>query len=230
VGEENLRERERRERLRLRQVLVVDGTEFSAEPTGYAAIFDHVIGTIQEDLLAAARPARLREMPQAKTSASGSSTGRITRRPQTDSMSDPQKAALGLVGETVVYAWLKRHYPDVFSPDSWVSSYRESIGEPAGDDSLGYDFKISLKTTTLYFEVKATNSSDMRFELGESEVTKAAACARTRRDDYRIIFITRASNAAERRLYILRNPLDPRHQRFYRFPGAGLVCTFSLAD
>jgi Protein NO VEIN, C-terminal len=145
-------------------------------------------------------------------------------------MSDIQKAALGLVGETIAYAWLQRHYPDVCSPASWVSSYRETIGEPPGNNSLGYDFKISLKQTTLYFEVKATNGTEMRFDLGESEVSKAAGCARTRRDDYRIIFITQASNASACKLYVLRNPMDPRYQRFYGFPGSGLICTFSLAD
>jgi hypothetical protein len=143
-------------------------------------------------------------------------------------MSDIQRAALGLVGETVAYAWLQRHYPDVWSPASWVSSYRETIGESPGENFLGHDFKIYLKQTTLYFELKVTNGIDMRFDLGESEVSKAVDCARTRRDDYRIIFITQASNASARKLNILRNPLDPKYQRFYRFPGAGLVCTFNL--
>jgi hypothetical protein len=124
---------------------------------------------------------------------------------------------------------LHRHYPDVCSPASWVSSYRETIGEPPGNNSLGYDFKIPLSQTTLYFGVKATKGTDTRFDLGESEVVKAADCARRRRDDYRIIFIANALNADTRALYILRNPMDPRNQRFYRFPGAGLVCAFNLA-
>jgi hypothetical protein len=229
-SEADVQERERRERLRRRRVLLVDDVEFSAESKDYPAIFDHVRRTIRDDVLAPSRPARLRDMPDTKVSGSGGGGGPASSRSRIEAMSDIQKAALGLVGETIAYAWLQHRYPDVCSPASWVSSYRETIGEPPGDNSLGYDFKISLKQTTLYFEVKATKGTDMRFDLGESEVSKAADCARTRRDDYRIIFITQALNAGARELHVLRNPLDPRNQRFYRFPGAGLTCTFRLAD
>ncbi|MEJ7656581.1 MAG: ATP-binding protein [Thermoleophilaceae bacterium] len=227
-SEADAQERERQERLRRRRVLRLDEVEFSAEPKDYPAIFDYVNGTLREDLLlSTSRAARLRETPE--TGPHGSSRGGGGPRRQSDALSDAQKAAVGLIGETIAYAWLQSRYPDVCSPASWVSSYRETIGEPPGDDSLGYDFKISLSQMTLYFEVKATKGTDTRFDLGESQVAKAADCARRRRDDYRIIFIANALNAAARELLILRNPMDPQHQRFYRFPGAGLVCSFELA-
>jgi hypothetical protein len=223
----DLQERERQERLRRRRVLSLDNVEFSTEPNDYAAIFEQVTGTLREDLLATRRAARLQEMTEVR--AGRSSGGRGGSRRQDASMSDSQKSAIGLIGETIAYAWLQRRYRDMCSPASWVSSYRETIGEPPGDDSLGYDFKITLSQTTLYFEIKATSETSMRFELGETEVRKAAECVRRRRDDYRIIFLTNVLDADARKLHILRNPMDPKYQCFYNFPGAGLVCTFNLA-
>jgi hypothetical protein len=148
--EADIQERDRRERLRQRRVIHVDGIEFSAEPGDYTAIFDHVSATISDDVLATSRPARLLELPETRTSQSSGKRGPTGARQE--SMSDAQKMALGLVGETIAFAWLQRRYPDICSPASWVSSYREAIGEPPGDNSLGYDFKIALKQTTLYFE------------------------------------------------------------------------------
>jgi hypothetical protein len=163
--------------------------------------------------------------------ARGSTGGAGGRGPahHSETMSDAQRSAIGLVGETIAYAWLQRQYPDACSPGSRVSSYRETIGEPPGDNSLGYDFKIELRQTTVYFEVKATTGSNTRFDLGESEVGKAADCARRRREDYRVIFIANALSADHRALHVLRNPMDPAYRHLYRFPGAGLVCMFDLA-
>lgn len=227
--EADVQERERHERLRQRRILRLGDVEFSAEAKDYPAIFRHVSNTIREDLLVTKSPARLREMPETRASRTGTGRSRGGNL-QSEGMSEIQKSALGLVGETIAYIWLQHHYPDECSPASWVSSYREAIGEPPGDNLLGYDFKITLRQVTLYFEAKATTGIDMRFELGESEVTKAADCARRRRDDYRILFVTQAMDAGARKLYVLRNPMDPKYQRLYRFPGAGLVCTFNPVD
>src|ERR1039458_8231108 len=48
----DLQERERQERLRRSRVLSLDNVEFSTETNDYAAIFEHVTGTLREDLLA----------------------------------------------------------------------------------------------------------------------------------------------------------------------------------
>ena len=225
--EADAQERERQERLRRQRILQLDDREFSADPDGYASIFEHVNQTLRDDLLARSRPDRLAEMPEPMR-ARGQRDRRAGRshRPSDEALSDAQKPAVGLVGETIAFAWLRRRYRDFFTPSCWVSSYRKSIGEPPGDDSLGYDFEISLKTKTVFYEVKATAGTDLRFELGESEVRKAADCARTRRDDNRIIYIANALNADARELHILLNPLDPKNRRFYAFP-SGLVVASS---
>ncbi len=227
--EQDAEAQERRERLELRRRISVDGQSFSAERNGYVALADHVRSTIRPDLLTAGRRfARLGFMPEltpASRERPARAKGLIVRSP---SMSDHQTKAIGLVGETVAYEWLRHRYPDVCTPASWKSAYCETIGQPAGDDTLGYDFEIALKTVTIFFEVKATSGTATVVELGESEVGKARDCTRSDRFDYRIAFITDALDADRRQIFILPNPMDPANRDYFRFPGSGLTCAFRI--
>jgi Domain of unknown function (DUF3883) len=227
--EEDAEARERRERLEQRRRISVDGQSFSAEHDGYGALATHVRSSVRPDLLTSARRvARLGLMsetsPTSRERIPGARGG-VVRAP---SLSDHQTKAIGLVGETVAYEWLRHRYPEACTPSSWRSSYCETIGQPAGDDTLGYDFEIALKTVTIFFEVKATSGTDTIFELGESEVGKARDCTRSDRFDYRIVFITEVLDADTRQLFLLPNPMDPTNRDRFRFPGSGLTCAFRL--
>lgn len=227
--EQDAEERERRERLERRRRITVDGQAFSAERDGYAALAEHVRSTIRPDILAAGRRvSRLAVMPEIATTDRDRPPGPRRRVVRSPALSDHQTKAIGLVGETIAYEWLQGRYPDVCTPAAWKSSYCETIGQPAGDDTLGYDFEIALKTVTICFEVKATSGTTTAFELGESEVGKARDCIRSERFDYRIIFITDALEADHRRLFLLPNPMDPANRDYFRFPGSGLTCAFRL--
>lgn len=227
--EQDAEERERRERLERRRRIIVDSQSFSAERDGYAVLADHVRSTIRPDLLTAGRRvARLGLMPEVISTGRERAPGSRGRAVRPPVLSDHQAKAIGLVGETVAYEWLKHRYPNVCTPASWKSSYCETIGQPAGDDTLGYDFEIALKTVTIFFEVKATSGTTTAFELGESEVGKARDCTRSDRIDYRIVFITDALDADRRQLSLLPNPMDPANRDYFRFPGSGLTCTFRL--
>lgn len=227
--EQDAEKLERQERLEQRRHISVDGQSFSAERDGYGLLANHVRSTIRPDLLTSGRRvARLGLMPErtpAKRERARGAKGRVVRAP---ALSDHQTKAIGLVGETIAYEWLQHRYPDVCTPASWKSSYSESIGQPAGDDTLGYDFEIALKTITLFFEVKATSGTDAAFELGESEVGKARDCTRSDRFDFRIVFITDVLDADRRQLFLLPNPMDPANRDYFRFPGSGLTCAFRL--
>jgi hypothetical protein len=227
--EQDAEARERRERLEQRRRISVDGQSFSAERDGYGALANHVRSSIRPDLLTSGRRvARLGLMPEVtpprpeRTPRGG---GRVVRSPVP---SDYQKKAIGLVGETIAYEWLQHRYPDVCTPSSWKSSYCETIGQPAGDDTLGYDFEIALKTVTIFFEVKAKSGTETTFELGESEVSRARDCTRSDRFDYRIVFIADVLDADRRQLFLLPNPMDTSNRERFRFPGSGLTCTFRL--
>lgn len=228
VGARDAEEDERRERARRLGVVTLDGEEFDAGRDGYSNIAEHVNATLRDDLLRVGMTsASLLPMPASSASGSGARTApgmpvRPTR------LSKEQTAAIGLVGETVAYAWLARRYPAECSPGAWKSAYCETIGEPPGDDTLGYDFEIVLKTRTVYFEVKATSGTTPAFELSEREVGVARDCVRSSRRQYRVLFITDALDAERRSLFVLPNPMDPTNQQFFRFPGAGLTCTFRV--
>jgi hypothetical protein len=225
--EQDAEARERRERLEQRRRISVDGQSFSAEHDGYEALANHIRSSIRPDLLTSGRRvARLGFMPAtspARRERIPGARGGVVRGP---GLSDHQTTAIGLIGETVAYEWLRHRYPDVCTPSSWRSSYCETIGQPAGDDTLGYDLEIALKTVTIFFEVKATSGTDTIFELGESEVGKARDCTRSDRFDYRIVFITDVLDAGRRQLFLLPNPMDPTNRDRFRFPGSGLTCAF----
>ncbi len=127
-------------------------------------------------------------------------------------LTQEQTSAIGLAGETLAYAWLCEHYPDV-TPDSWVSGYRVArLGGHEGDDTLGFDFEIQRKSDRLLFEVKATITDDFEFNMGESEVRAASAA---RKGSYRIIFIRSILEPEDRELLHPPNPFEPGHAAAY---------------
>lgn len=229
LGARDAGENERRERVRQLGIVQIDGDEFDASRDGYAAIVDHVNATLRDELLRTGKAAALLTPMPPRSSRDGSrGSGGPGKAVRPTRLSKEQTAAIGLVGETVAYAWLSRRYPNECSPGSWKSAYCETIGEPPGDDTLGYDFEIALKTRTVYFEVKATGGTDASFELSEREVGVARDCVRSSRYQYRVLFITDAMDADRRSLFVIPNPMDPRNAPFFRFPGSGLTCTFKL--
>lgn len=225
------KERERRERERQRRIVTLDGQEFDATRDGYSEILGHVRESVREELLATnIRTISLDLVPATtRGGSSGPGPGK-GRRIKPRRLTNEQAAAVGLVGEGITYEWLRRRYPEECSPSSWKSAYREAIGEPPGDDTLGYDFEIVLKSRKVRFEVKATGGTDPRFEMGESEVGAARDSAGSNRLEYRIVFITEALDAERASLFVLPNPMDPAYRQFFAFPGTGLMCTFRPRD
>jgi hypothetical protein len=221
----NLQERERDERLRRERVLVLDDQEISAESSAYPTIYAHVKASLREDLLKRRKVAKLAVVSDGRPTRLGAKGGGSgpARRPRT---SEIQSRAIGLVGEAVAYDWLCREYPD--ATVSWRSGYRTVIGEPPGDDSLGYDLDVALPHNTLYFEVKATQAEDTRFTLTDNEVRRAAGCVNADLE-YFIVFITDVLDAAAREIYLLPNPMAPTSAALYRALGAGREFAFALA-
>jgi len=229
LGARDAGEDERRERARQLSLVRLDGDEFDATRDGYAAIVEHVNATLRDDLLRVGMAAASLAPIPARSPGPGSRTRTGPGKPvRPTRLSKEQTSAIGLVGETIAYAWLSRRYPTECSSGAWKSAYCETIGEPPGDDTLGYDFEIVLTTRTVYFEVKATGGIDASFELSEREVGVARDCVRSSRYQYRVLFITEALDAKRRSFFVLPNPMDPTNAPFFRFPGSGLTCTFKL--
>lgn len=225
------RRREREERARRQRIVVVDGTEFSADDVDLEALVAHIQANPGELVLGATRrTTQLAHLPEKRPGGGGGGERNTRAHRRREEASPAQRIAIGLVGEVAAYAWLEVNYPDVFSPECWISSYRELAGYPAGDDDAGYDFRIALKTRTLFFEVKATPGSDTRFQLSENELGVARDCTGRTDLDYRILFVPQVLDSSYRTLYVLPNPMDPVRRHLYRFPGAGLTCHFKWLD
>jgi hypothetical protein len=219
------KDRDREERRRKRRIIELDGQEFSAEELDLGRLVAYISENPGSGVLKASlRKSRLAVMPEVPPKPSGTSQSTSNRRK--NRLSDEQKTATGLVGELAAFAWLERAYSDVFSPDCWVSSYREIAGHPPGNDDLGYDFAVPLKSQIIFFEVKSTRGDEMQFELTEAEAGNARDCARTSRADYRVLWVPHVLDTEWRSLHVLPNPMDPAARHLYRFPGTGLLCKF----
>jgi len=219
-------ERERARREEERRSIQLGGRRYSAEQSNYIELAKAARAGITGGFLRSPKAqTRLGSpSPPRRHDPSTSGLGRSIRRLETDL----QKSAIGLVGEVLALEWLKRNYATA-SDDSWKSTYRDIVlGGQLGDDSLGYDFEVALKTTTYLFEVKATSGERLEIELGESEVLAARKYSQS--DRYRIIFIPNALVPNLRSLHVLPNPFGRLGREFYRIVGSGLRYTFLLTE
>lgn len=133
--------------------------------------------------------------------------------------SKEQTEATGYAGELLVYHYLKEHYPEAVTLESWVSRNRRFFcpGEEGLDDHAGYDFKFFANTCEYQIEVKATKGSSGYFEMGSTE-TDAARNANSAQQAgkpviYRIAFITDVLNQPS--INFLPNPFSKEGLEFY---------------
>jgi hypothetical protein len=226
-AQESAAEREKRDRELERTSIRIGGQRYSADPADYRTLIDAVRNSCSEEFLASStRFASLTRMEERRARDSGYPGSRITSSRR--EASPLQTKAIGLVGEVLAYEWLRKRFGDIVTPDCWKSIYRNyALGGLNGDDSLGYDFEVVMKSQTLYFEVKATSTDRMQIELGQSEVEIAQKNSRNRQ--YRILFIPEALDETARHVHVLPNPFTEAGREFYRLTGSGLKYEFQLA-
>lgn len=165
-----------------------------------------------------------------KGSGGGSSRGSQSRgrRSHDAAMSDEQKKAIGLVGEIVARAWigtfhLDRHQIEI-SDNCWVSRYRdEALGTDTGNDGLGYDFVVRLKSTTYYYEVKASSGDAQVFEMGPTEIAAAMRYRVDQDSKYRILYVADAMDPKRLSVTLLPNPFSRDGAKKLRAIGRGSV-------
>ena len=156
-------------------------------------------------------------------------TGKKTKRiPPKERLTDEQKYIIGLFGEKLASIWLAKHY-DSYNDGCWKSGYRKAVFGDSGDDMLGYDFSVTdEKGKSVFFEVKASASDNLAFELGSTEVRAAQKYARINR--YRILFIENVLDSGERKIHVLPNPFSTRGQKLLKNIGSGLKFTFQIVN
>lgn len=114
------------------------------------------------------------------------------------------KKRIGLVAEMVVYEKLKTIYKDVM----WVSKYASKVFKthegynPEGQDGLGYDIEyFDDEGNKLFVEVKGKADDFDSFEISKNELDNAYS----KKEFYKIIFVTQVMNNSKRRIRDLGN-------------------------
>lgn len=213
------------ERQRARRSVALDGRPVSLDPDGIADLIDLIdrmrSGLTEGLLRTSDRPVTLEEIEERRRrkSSSSKSIDKPGRRVPNRMTSD-QTELIGFMGELVADEWLGRRYG---SSALWRSHYRRFVHNDGdlGNDDLGDDFEVlRVRRGSLMFEVKATTTDDLAFDLSEAEIAVAQENAGHAR--YRILFVGRVNDSEQRWLAVLPNPLSTGGRGRYRIVGRGI--------
>ncbi|MGV8968374.1 MAG: DUF3883 domain-containing protein [Cellulomonas sp.] len=219
-----LQARARAERARERDSVRVGGQRFDTSGDGLVDLLDMVKGTIGADFLGTStQVSALFPLASAVLHGPGSRAKPASPREiHTSGPSNSVTSAIGLAGECLAYGWLTHQYKEA-TPRSWVSGNRvQGLGGESGDDTLGYDFVVHRRSGSVYFEVKATVTDELAFDIGESELRFARTA---RKDKYRILFVRQVFSKPK--ILVLPNPLDARFADSYQQVNQGIRFRFA---
>ncbi len=216
-------ERVRWERAQERRSVSLDGRPVSLEPDRIDELVEAIRTGISDDLLSTSdRPVSLREIeePRKRKRLNDRDADRPPNVRVPKRLTSDQTALIGFMGELVAYDWLSKRYG---SDCLWRSLYRRYVIKDGdiGNDNLGFDIEVlRVRRGPLMFEVKATTTDDIAFDLSEREFKVAQENAS--HDRYRILFVGRANDSDNRWVTVLPNPLSPQGRGRYRIVGRGI--------
>lgn len=101
-----------------------------------------------------------------------------------------------------------------------------ALGGPPGDDTLGYDFRVARRSGALLFEIKATTTDGLAFDISDGELAAASAA---RKGQYRILYIRSVLSPEDRQIIVLPNPLEPGSRDLYKQINNGMRLAFDLS-
>ncbi len=220
---------ERAELQRRRSQVEFAGVTLSALKEGYADIAVAVAARIAEAAAlqhVSPTEASLQTLDPAKPSGgSGGGSGKGALKSPERGMSDEQKMAVGLIGELWAREWLrKRHRLDAVDESVWVSCYRDAVLNTSGGwDGWGYDFIVTTKSRTYYYEVKASTGDPLRFEMGPTEIGAAQRYRFDQEHKYRVLYLAHVGDPARMTLTLLANPFSTKAAGKFRAVGKGSV-------
>ncbi|WP_106399955.1 sacsin N-terminal ATP-binding-like domain-containing protein [Actinocorallia populi] len=220
-------ERLRQEQVRAQRTVVLGGRAFDVGDGDFSEVVDALESVLEDrpDLLGGALRWSTPTAPQkrGRQSQTADALSGFTGRRR---MSSAQRDAIGFIGEWFAFQWLQRHYKGV-DESCWVSVNRRKVfpGMP-GDDSLGYDFEVIGGARSIMFEVKATQGSGGRFELGESEVRAAQRSAGS--DRWRLLVVTDVLDPEQLKVLMLPNPFSKEGRDSYLNVGGTLRFSYTL--
>ena len=131
---------------------------------------------------------------------------------------------MGIASEWLAREYLRRRYPNGMNDACWVSSNRAAFCTgSAGDDSLGYDFRVVTERNEWLFEVKSAIDAGGEFELSARELEVAGSASLERKRRYRILYVPFVFDPAQWRILPLSNPAAPTTRDRFRVLRGGSV-------
>lgn len=134
------------------------------------------------------------------------------------------KTAMGIASEWLAREYLRRRHSREMSDACWVSSNRVAFCTgAAGDDSLGYDFRVVTERNEWLYEVKSAIDAGGEFELTARELEVAGSASLERKRRYRILYVPFVFDLAQWRVLPLSNPAAPNTRDRFRMLRGGSV-------
>ena len=169
------------------------------------------------------RVARLLQQEEAskpRTGSSGSGGGGTWRNQPPEAT----RTVMGMASEWLVWKLLFRRHPKEMSDECWVSSNREKFCTgPAGDDSLGYDFRVVTARHEYLYEVKSALDAGGEFELTARELEVAGSAREDRKRRYRILYVPFVFDPTRWMVMTLPNPAGTKTRDQFRVVRSGSV-------
>lgn len=220
---------EKVEAIRRKTEVQFGGLSLSASRSGYADIAEAVKAAIDKATAlqkVSSADASLAQVETVKptTGHGGGSNWRMPKQPE-NTMSDEQKSAVGLIGELWAREWIRqRHALEDVNENNWVSCYRDSVlNSSGGDDTLGYDFVVTTRSRSYYYEVKASTGDPSRFEMGPTEIFAAQRFRGDKEHRYRILYLANVGDPLRMTATLLINPFSQKGEGKFRSIGRGSV-------
>ena len=139
-------------------------------------------------------------------------------------LSESTRTAMGMASEWLVWKLLFRRHPKEMSDECWVSSNREKFcSGPAGDDSLGYDFRVVTARHEYLYEVKSALDAGGEFELTARELEVAGSAREDRKRTYRILYVPFVFEPTRWTVLTLPNPVGTNTRDQFRVVRSGSV-------
>jgi hypothetical protein len=106
----------------------------------------------------------------------------------------------------------------------WVSANRMAFcPDNAGDDSLGYDFRVVTARNEWLFEVKSALDAGGEFEFTANEIRVAGSAELERKRKYRILYVPFVFDPVRWCVLMLGNPAAERTRNQFRVVRTGSV-------
>lgn len=223
LGEERRAVQAREDDARRRRSIAFAGVDLDTHGSDFA---ERLIDLAQQHMTDDAWLTRSRKrftlaaMVQAARRTNGDSGGSGGRR--RERLSDDTKIAMGLASEYLAGRFLAAKHKDRYDQSCWVSRYRGQVAtDGAGDDALGFDFRVRTLEVEWRYEVKSSLEDSCEFEFTANEMRVAAECAADTTRRYRILYVPFVFDPTPWRVMELPNPMTEAGRKLFRVVGAG---------